>query len=194
MRKGFRYILFATMGTVLTACPPPCDYHLIDFGSLSEEAISSSPYIDGQTYSFLHSEGYKISFYASRSREKQSDYYDECTEVRRESDLSTLTPDYPIFPCNIGIHKTDTARYECLIWAGGSSFWLPCTMEIDLGHSYFDSIQIGQNWYREVYKMGNNWRDGIPEGQILADSIFYNTAFGILKIEMSNGEFYEISD
>lgn len=182
------------MVLVLTGCPPNCDYRLIEYGSLNDEAISSSPYIDGQTYSFIHSGGHKISFLASRIREMQTAHYDECTEVHSESDLSTLTPDYPIFSCNVGIHKTDTARYECLIWTGSSSFWLPFTIQIDFGHTYFDSLQIGPNWYREVYKIGNNWRDGIPKGQILADSIYYNTSNGILKILMSNGEYYEISD
>jgi len=194
MRKGFKYFILAVMGTVLTGCPPPCEYMLIEYGSLSEEAISCSPYNDGQSYSFIHSGGHKVSFLANRTREMRTEYYGECTEVRSESDLSTLTPDYPIFSFNVGIHKNDTTQYSCLIWVGSSSFWFPPTSLMDHGHTYYDSIQMDQNLYREVYKMGNNWKDEIPEGQILADSIYYNTSYGILKILMSNGEFYEISD
>ncbi len=194
MRSGYTYLLLGLIALILTGCPPLCEYKLIEYGTLSDEAINCSPYLDGQSYSFIHSEGQEVSFLASRTREMQTDYYDECTEVRSESDLSILTPDYPIFSCNVGIRKSDTTQYSCLIWAGGSSFWLPFTIQIDFGHTYFDSIQIGQNWYREVYKIGNNWRDGIPEGQILADSIYYNTSHGILKILMSNREFYEISN
>jgi len=192
IKKLYKLIFLVVLGTVLTGCPPPCDYMLIDYGALSLEAIACSPYQDGQSYSFLHSGGQKISFLANRTREIRTEYYDECTELRAESDLSVLSPDYPIFSCNVGISKTDSTRYHCLIWVGESSFWLPFTIEIDIGHIYFDSLQIGQSWYREVYKIGNNWREELPEQQILADSIYYNTSKGILKILMSNGEFYEI--
>ena len=182
------------MGLVLTGCPPPCEYKLIDHGTLNEGAISFSPYLEGQSYSFIHSGGQKVSFLASRTREKRTDFWDECVEVRSESDVTMLTPDYPIFTCNIAIHKTDTAWYECYISAGGSGFSLLFSSQNHTDHPYFDSLQIGQNWYREVYKIENGWWDGNPEGQIQADSIYYNTSYGILKILMSNGEFYEISD
>lgn len=192
MHKTYKFYLIGFIQLVLTGCPPTCDYMLIDYGTLSEEAITCSPYMDGHSYSFIHSGGHKISFLASRTREIQSEYYDECTELRSESDLSVLSPDYPIFSCNVGIRKTDSTRYQALIWVGESSFWLPFTIQIDIGHTYFDSLQFGQRWYQEVYKIGNNWREELPEQQILADSIYYNASFGILKILMSNGEFYEI--
>jgi hypothetical protein len=182
------------MVATLTACPPPCEYRLTDHGTLSEEAIRCSPYLDGQTYSFIHSGGQKVSFLASRTREERTAFRDDCHEVRSESDVSTLTPDYPLFSCNVGIHKTDSAWFECIIWAGGSGFWLPYTSQILKDYIYFDSLQFGQNWYREVYKIGNSWSNGIPEGEIKADSIYYNTSHGILNILMTNGEFYEISD
>lgn len=182
------------MAMVLTACPPNCEYRLIDYGLLSEEALAWSPYVDGQSYSFIHSGGKKITFFCDRSREIRTAHWDDCTEVNYEVDLGTLTPDYPIFNCSVLIQKTDTTAYSCLISAGGSSFWLPSTIETDFGNSYFDSLQFGQLWYREVYKIGNSRWDGNPPGQILADSIYYNTSHGILKILMSNGEYYEISD
>ena len=190
----FKYVMMVVMTVVLTGCPPPCEYRLIDYGTLSEEAISCSPYMDGQSYSLVHSGGQKITFLASRVREIRREYWDECVEMSRETDVTTLNPDYPLFPCLVGIYKTDTSRFECVIWAGGSSFPFPPTTGIDNGHSYYDSIQIGQNWYSEVYKIGNSWWDGNPGGQILADSIYYNTSHGILKILMTNGEFYEITE
>lgn len=182
------------MGLVLTACPPPCEYSLIDHGTLSEEAISCSPYIDGQSYNFIHSEGHEISFLTRRVRELQNQYWDECMEVKSESDVSTLTPDYPLFSFDVAIHKSDTARYECLISVGGSRFWYPPTIQMDFGHTYHDSIQIGNTWHREVYKLGNTRNDRISDGQIIADSIYYNTKSGILKILMSNEEYYDISN
>jgi hypothetical protein len=194
LRKLYKLIVLLLLGTVLTGCPPPCDYMLIDYGALSQEAIACSPYIDGHSYSFTHSGGHSISFLARRTREIQYEFTDECTEIRSESDLSVLFPDYPIFSCNVGMRKTDSTRYHCLIWVGESSFWLPFTIQTDIGHTYFDSLQIGQKWYQEVYKIGNNWREELAEQQILADSIYYNTSFGILKILMSNGEYYEIQN
>lgn len=179
---------------VLTGCPPPCEYSLIEYGTLSDEAINCSPYVDGQSYSLIHSGGQKLTFFTSRVREMRTEYWDDCTEMRHESDVTTLTPAYPLFPCYIGIHKTSTTEYDCNIVAGGSNFWFPPSTGTDYGHTYFDSIQFGQNWYREVYKTGNSWWDGNPEGQILADSIYYNTSHGILKILMTNGEFYEITE
>lgn len=194
MHRAYKYYLLVFMALFLTGCPPPCEYMLMDYGSLSEEAIGCSPYLNGESYSFVHSEGQEISFLVSRTREMQTEYHDDCTELRLESDISMLTPDYPLFSCNVGMRKNDTAQYSCLIWVGESSFWLPFTVQIELGHIYFDSVQIGQSWYRDVYKIGNNWREDFPEEQILADSIYYNTSHGFLKILMTNGEYYEISD
>lgn len=194
MGKGFKYVMMAVMMVVLTGCPPHCEYSLIDFGTLSEEAISYSPYVDGQSYSFVHSGGQKITYLASRTREMQTEYLDRCGEISYEMDLTILIPDYPLFPCDVSIQKIDTSIFECYIRAGDSFFWFPTTSWNDVGNTFFDSIQFGDNWYREVYKMGNSWWNTNPEGLIQPDSLFYNTSFGILKILMTNGEFYEICE
>lgn len=194
MGKIGKYLLFGLMVMVLTACPPNCEYRLIDYGLLSEEALAWSPYVDGQSYSFIHSGGQVISFTASRTREIHSEYWDECLEIRYERDYTTLIPDYPIFNCNIDMFKSDSTRFEFYVRAGGSVFGLPFSEGINIPHGYYDSLLIGPYWYKEVYTMTNHVWDGNPPGQILAHKLIYNTSYGILKILMSNDEYYEISE
>lgn len=182
------------MVMVLTACPPNCEYMLVDYGLLSEEALACSPYVDGGSYSFVHSGGQIISFTASRTREIYSDFWEECLERRYEGDNTTLTPDYPIFKCNVELYKSDSSLYQLHILAGGSTFSLPFGERINSQHGYYDSLLIGPYWYKEVYTVTNNVWDRNPPGQILAYKLIYNTSHGILKILMSNDEYYEINE
>lgn len=192
MSKGFKIVMIAVMGLVLTGCPPHCDYVEYDFGMLTQEALDLVPYDDGKTYSLSHSEGHKITFFCQRQSSIERSYMDPCGSMVYEQNLCILNPDYPIFDLSITIRKWDTLNYSVQAYIGQSSFLLPLNHDYGMEYSYFDSLRLDENWYRDVYAIKRNTNSYNEPSGIYPDSLWYNTAKGVLKVGMSNYEFYQI--
>jgi len=191
-----KILILSAMMLGLTACPEPCEREVLDLGKLSDEALAWSPYVNESSYSLKHSEGQEVSFECIRAKEVRTeymDYGDKCLEVFYEVDITNLAASYPLFSLYVFLQKTDTASYDCGIGVGDSDFWLPTAPDDDFGQTRFDSLQIGDYWYKEVYKMGFKDIHQYGSDDIYADSLYYNKSHGVLKILMSNEEDYEIS-
>jgi hypothetical protein len=51
---------------------------------------------------------------------------------------------------------------------------------------------VAGQWFRDVYKGIPVYSPHAIPGEIIADTLWYNTEFGILKFTMSSGEYFEI--
>jgi len=177
---------------VLTGCPPDCEQIEYDFGTLPAEALELVPYEDGATYSLRHSAGHEILFYCQRERSIENEYWDHCVSVIYEEDITTLSPDYPIFDMAILMRKNDSIHSSVIAHIGQSNFALPHMNDYGVEYAHFDSLKLDGNWYRDVYAIKSNTSYFSNDSGIFPDSLWYNTTKGILKVGMSNDEFYRL--
>ncbi len=192
MRRKGKYLVLVLMVIVFTACPPFCDSEIRDLGTLPAEALAMVPYQDGESYRFVHSAGQEISFLASRETTQELEHWDPCGGISYESNTTILVPDYPIFSIVLGMAKTDSLHWAVQAYFSAVTFPLVNIDFNQIEHAFFDSLVIAGEWYKNVYRiMGYKYNSG-PANEIHPDSLWYNTEFGILKVSMNNGEFYQI--
>ncbi len=192
LNKIGKYMVLMVMGLVLTACPPNCNSEIRDFGTLPEEALAMVPYQDGESYRFVHSAGQEINFLASRKTTEETEHWDPCGGIIYERNNTNLVPDYPIFNIILSMAKTDTTDWGAQAYLSSVTFPLANTDFYQIDHKFFDSLSIAGEWYRDVYRIKGYKYNSVKENEIFPDSLWYNTEAGILKISMSNGEFYQI--
>lgn len=180
------------MVAVLTACPPKCEMRYLDFGEVPAEASALVPYEDGESYGFRHSGGKEIYFHTERDTSTIIDYWDECTQLSYGSDHIRMTADYPIFDISFRIFKNDSASVYFHASIGGASYALPLTEDYQPDRfTFYDSLYLMETWFRKVYEMEPVYSTQAKPEDILADTMWYNTEFGILKFTMSSGEYFE---
>jgi hypothetical protein len=177
---------------ILSSCWP-CDTVIIENGTLPDAALKFIPYQNGETYQFQHSNGLIINFESIRETREEWTYCTECckNEYHFEVNSTILIPDYPVFDFQFEISNEDTALYICNAFIGRNGFVIP-TSEVQ--YDFFervDFIVIDSKCYYEVWKL-KSYGSYYNEDTVYADSLFYNYDFGILKILMSNGEYYKI--
>lgn len=185
-----RIILFSVIlcGLFLNSCDP-CDPEIIDFGKLSEEEKSCIPYENDQIIRLTHNSGFSINFTCRRETLSEFLYCDECCDyqIKYEREIVTLTPDYPIFNIEFSIDNAQDTLIEYTCNIGYFAYYLPYT---DTRY-YQDSMQINENMYYNVYGL-KSYDSFYSQDSIRPDSLYINKTEGILKISMSNGEYYEI--
>ena len=172
----------------------PCHTITIENGPLPEKALAFVPYQDGETYKIGHSKGLVINYRATR---ETTDGWTECTECCKyeyhyQINTIRLVPDYPVFELYFEISNPDTAFINCYGSAGKYNFLIPAS---EMQSEYFeseDSLKLGDIFYKDVFKLKSSYWS--HQDSIFADSMYYNYEFGILKLIMSNGEYYEITD
>lgn len=181
------------MGLVLTGCPP-CNPIYWDYGTLPAEALELVPYQDGISYTFAHSAGQEIHFLASRESIKEENYMVPCGSVSFEQNTTKLVPDYPIFNMGIMITKNDTIHYSLGISVSNTIFMLPIYEGWEKNHVYLDSLRLDHRWFYEVYRIKRHdyYSSSEELTGIFPDSLWYNSRFGILKVLMSNDEYYQV--
>ena len=170
------------------------DPEVIDLGPVPDTIMMSVPYRDGGVYSFRHSAGQVIHFNASReSREERTWCEWRCCEYVYKYQVITtsLRPDFPVFDLGMVLSSHNNDYPVLHLWVGRSAYYLPM-YSADLGGVlYSDSLLVGDRWYREVYKLPRESM-GFSEGPVYPDTLVYNFSEGILRIMMSNDEYYEI--
>jgi len=173
---------------------PLLEKTIIRNGSLPESAIALVPYKNGKSYKFKYSNDLTINFVAERERVEEIDNgCAECFnyELYYELDRTILKSDYPLFDIKFEIDNNDSTKIHCYSTIGNDYFTIPTN---ELEESYFekeDSMFVDSVWYRNVFKMksGTSSNNNI----IYTDSLYYNYKFGIIKIIMSNGKTYTIT-
>jgi len=167
----------------------------MDFGELSPEVLEMVPYVHGQSYGFRHSAGQEVHFLVERQTSLVTEYWGECTRVTYGSDHTVMMPDYPLFDMGFRISKVDSMHVMHQATIGPSTFMLPLEHECDPGScTVLDSVRVNGKWFRDVYRVIPLNSGYQTQGEILADTLWFNTDSGILKFTMTGGEFFEILD
>lgn len=179
---------------LFSACRP-CDTITIDNGAIPDSVLRYVPYINGDTYSFRHSNGLIINFNTTRTTQKDVTYCRGCCKYEHifEVNYTTLVPDYPIFNFQFQINNQDTLNLHCYASIGKYSFCIPTNREFDSGQfEKIDSVKIDSIYYYQVFKLKSIYNDDYGRDSIYVDSMYYNYEKGIIKILLSNGENYTI--
>ena len=192
MRAGISLIFVVVL---LYGCPP-CETITLDNGPLPDSLLALVPYQDGNTYSFQHSNGQVINYTAQRATEKELMHCDHCCDYNYNYEINTtkLTPDYPVFNIHLMLSNSDTIYPEFSCSIGKYFLNIPhAGNRYSVYFDYADSLQIGNKFYKEVYKIKsyNHYQYDEP---VKVDSVFYNYTDGIILIKMSNEEYYRILD
>lgn len=190
-KRNKKILIITLLGLVLSGCPPTCEPVEYNFGTLTREALELVPYEDGKTYTLRHSAGHEIKFSCQRESFIENEFWDPCATIRYEKNTTALSPDYPIFDMAIYLRKDDSLRYSAKTYIGQSSFLLPFNHDYGVEYSHFDSLEFDGTWHRDVYVIERNTYY-TEESGIYPDSLWYNTAGGILKVGMSNDEYYQL--
>lgn len=188
-----KYWTFILIGLLMYSCWP-CDTITVENGPLPDSALNIVPYQHAETYRFKHSNGWVINFETYRETRDERTFCTECCsyEYHFEVNSTRLTPDYPIFDFHFEISNIDTTYIDCYASIGKYGFYIP-TSKNQLGYyQKVDSIIIDSLTYYEVFKLKSDYGSYYGNDSIYADSLFYNYKWGVLKILMSNGEYYEI--
>lgn len=186
-----KLILIAFSTVLLYGCPP-CDPVVVDFGPLPESALALVPYVNGQTYRFRHSEGLVINYTALRETRPEIHASRTCDfEHRFEMNSTKLTPDYPVYTFMLEVSNPDSSHIDFDIWFRNSSFTIPSGSEFSHPLTYFDSVLIDDRYYYEVFRLRNQGYHFYTD-TLATDSIYYNYEYGILQINMTNGERFTI--
>lgn len=169
-------------------CTPDCGDRIPVESSLPFDASEKVAYQNDQFVIFRHSLGQEIRYKVKRDsgREEGSQCDDCCTPVSYDFDQTNLIPDYPVFELGVNLTSYDSSLYSYSIQAGTSYF----NLNIEDYYILVDSVQVGDSYFKEVYKMKN--RNDYNQQGIYPDSVYYNFSEGFLKIIMSNKEYYEI--
>ncbi len=187
-----RLLLIIPLMFLLTACPRCPETILLDNGPLPDEAMQYISYRNGQSVTFRHSRNMEVIFSVLQGKYPQTTSCAECCKynIRYETNRTELNPNYPLFNIAIEISNIDTSFFYCTANVGSSFFIIPTNGPDQPAAEKLDSVMVDSVWYYNVYKLGNS--SGYQgEEFIYADTILYNYTDGIIKIIMSNEEYYE---
>jgi hypothetical protein len=188
--KNWIYIITCL---ILSGCFP-CHTTTVENGPLPNSALELVPYQKGNTYKLKHSNGLVISFETTRETQEEYTYCTECCKYIYHFEINTtkLSPDYPIFNCDFGISNRDTTHLDCYASIGKSVFYIPTENTENNYYEKVDSLILNSIVYYNVFKLKTDYDSYYNQDSIYADSLFYNYEHGILKVLMSNEEYYEI--
>jgi hypothetical protein len=190
-----RYLLLLPLYLALTGCPRCPEAIELNHGPLPDEALQYIPYRTGEIYRFKHSRDRVVEFFVRRGTYSQTTSCSECCDyvITYEVNATELTPDYPLFSIRLEISNIDTSFFWCTAQVGGCGFTIPTNGPETGPVEKFDSVMVDSVWYHDVYKIGYSWGCYPGEEVVHADTILYNYTDGILKIIMSNAEYYSLS-
>jgi len=194
LRKVKIFALIVCSALILTGCPPPCSsYVKVNYGEIPDSILNLIPYSDGERVSFQHSNGLVVNYSISRTEEESVEIEEwSCYEVNHKVIKAFLTPDYPIFQISLYITKFDSTYYDYSIGVGSSSVNIPVNTTPWSVDNLFDSVEVNDVLYTNVFKLKaySYWDES--ENQIYLDSIYFNFETGILQLIMSNNETYRL--
>lgn len=176
---------------VLQGCPPlPCD-PVTSYGDpIPDSILTLIPYINGEVYQLKHSEGKVINFICSNKLIEDKQCFDcsDCFVFERNE--VQLNPDYFISPIQLRITGVDDFGFDFHLWFGNSSF----NFFIDENYKKnLDSIYIAGFMLNDIVCLKNtNTGFYNSDADLFADSLYYSYDKGIVKLVMTNGEYFEL--
>lgn len=177
----------------LISCKPePMDCITKDEGPVNDSLLVFIPYQDNNTYQFRHSAGEVINFQCSRETKT---YVSPCEEGMNietiyQKNNTLLSPDYPLFDIKFSISSYTGSNGDIKAGVGNSGFDIPITPQVTWYYGFLDSLELNGTTYYDVFRLRSRGQTG--DSQLYADSIYYNYSKGIIKIIMTNDEYYEI--
>lgn len=188
--KVSRHWLFLLVLPFLQACPPfICNSDPVVYPSLSDSILNFNPYNDGDTIVFVHSQGAHIDAYCSRVR---SEKYDGCAECCvqnvREEDVTELKLNYPLSDIRIKLFNHQEGEGEMEFSFASGYIYFPVYYQ----ELMKDSLMLENKFYHDVYVIPfyNSSRNDPNGFSIFADTLYYSVQKGIIKISMSNNEYF----
>ncbi len=178
----------------LFGCELPCARisKVTDMGALPGEVLSIMPYEDGDELNFLYSGDTLVQLAVSRETRKQYDVFrDECNNLTTiyEVDITSMAPtDSSLTIVARVANLTAINRYQVTV--NSSTFIIPVGPNAYMDCDLIDSLQVNGTVYYDVCRL---YRIGMVEGisdNPLADSVYFNTEFGVLDIVMEDGSRY----
>lgn len=190
--KTLLFILFAMM----PGCWP-CEPQTFDMGKIPGDVMDRLPYADGETMNLVHSAGHMIQFSIEQTIEdKEEISCNECCNTYLYEEVKTVFhPDHPVFDCQIRLNSMDTIIYMMNISIGRAFYQVPVADSMWTSVDIEDSMQIGNRFYHDVFRLKNLHDFGeanTSEATIQIDSLYFNFKEGILKITMTNDEYYQL--
>jgi hypothetical protein len=165
-------------------------------GPIQDSILARVPYQDGQVFQFRHSAGKVITYAAHRASHEEYFDCERCCKYlyKYQSNTTVLVPDYPVFKLTFWISNLDSSRSDLSVWMGNSAFYPSAAHGDFLNADRHDSLLINDRWHREVFRIPNSNDSWFNRDSIYADTLYFNYVSGILKIVMSNGEYFQIHE
>jgi len=193
-----KYLLIMCIGLLLlSGCCPYGDPVKVDMGFIPDSILSLNPYEDGGYYSFKHSAGSMIYYTASREAKEvfwDNSHAEQCTDTIfiLQENRTSLRSNYPIFDMGIRISNFIDDKYSYSVFVGTDYFAIPISYGDPNAYQYYDSINMDNKWYHQVYTFATNIE--LSNDEVHLDSLYYSIESGVLKLKMSNDEYYQISE
>jgi len=189
-----KYLFILVIIPFLYGCPP----HLIEppmplayNRPMADSIYTLVPYKDSTVNKFIHNNGYVVAFKTSRtdlgrllddSLKYQHTYYDR----------TELLSDYPNIKIRLDFDWYGTNSSSFNIYVNGDAFYTNNFIKSVFSSIKNDSTLVSGKYYKNVFVF-KNYHDYSYSNYIkFADSLYYNTTHGILKIFLTNGESYSI--
>ncbi len=154
--------------------------------ALTDEDKSFIPYQKDQTVLFEHSSGYQFELKAFNVSEAWSRTVTEhCNEnyISYQFKVAELFSSQPELYFYIMVMPKEFIS-DMVIQINNDNFLLNTNEPPTI-----DSLQIGNNVFKDVYVMEKEISDTTI---IQPKKVFYNKSYGIIKIKMTNNEFFNI--
>lgn len=174
-------------------CDPP---KIVEKDKIHDSILNKVPYSSDEIVKLQHSNGHVVNFitkFESSFYLTDCERYDCCEFIYKYKILNkTLTPDYPIFNIsfNFSSINIDPTLITCRI--ANSEFYILTSADNSLQNDVLDSIYINNKFYHNVFRIASNY--SYHNNPVFPDSLYYNFEFGIIKIKISNGEYFVIKE
>lgn len=181
---------------VLYGCRP-CDQPvIIENFPIHDTILGKVPYANAQIIKLMHSNSHVINFTANHDSTTHISYCDrhKCCDYlfRYTNHKINLVPDYPIFQISFSMSNLDYQSQYISVFIANTAFYFSYDLNSNLGYQIIDSIYLNNRFYYDVMKIPNS---GVYDNNLtFPDTLYYNYDYGILKIKISNNEFFTITD
>ncbi|HKK62693.1 MAG TPA: hypothetical protein VJ951_09040 [Bacteroidales bacterium] len=184
------------ISVILFGCRP-CEPETYNMGEISDEALLSVPYTINDKPVLKHSNGQEISFSIDRITKDKTEYlcgHRCCDMLLYQENVTTMLPDKKLIKPVFHISNFDSTYVSISVQINRSSFNIPAKRAQMNDIAFVDSMTIEGNMYYNVFKLGYIEHYIDSENPIFIDSLYYNYNKGILKISLSNNEFYALAE
>lgn len=178
------------------ACRPCETPEIIENPPIHDSILSKVPYANAQIIKLKHSNGHVINFIVnldSSTYISECERYNCCDYLFRYTNYRiNLVPDYPIFSIDFSMSNLDYQSKFISVFIANSTFYFSYDFNLNYGCQIIDSIYLNNRFYYDVMMVPHS---GVYDNShTFPDTLLYNYEYGILKIKISNNEFFTITD